>query len=241
MARDPARSWVPSLTPVFNDLPVGGVAANIRPRVALIDLLVIKPQSGAVQLTAPEPCQEILAWLNDMPNSTELDLRTFIRDIPDFPKPGILFRDITPLLASPAAFREAIHRLCNPFRDQGIDVVVGAEARGFIFAPPMAMEMNAGFVPVRKPGKLPGETHCFHYELEYGEDSLELHVDDIKPGQRVLVVDDLLATGGTVDACCQLIEKTGAKVVACAFLIELKALGGAARIAPHEVFALLDY
>jgi adenine phosphoribosyltransferase len=176
-----------------------------------------------------------------MSNTTEIDLKTFIRDIPDFPKPGILFRDITPLLASPVAFRETIHRMCEPFRDKRIDMIVGAEARGFIFAPPMAMAMDAGFVPVRKFGKLPGETHCFQYEMEYGEDSLEIHVDGIKQGQRVLVVDDLLATGGTVDACCNLIEKTGAEVVGCAFLIALKALGGTERIAPREVFALLDY
>lgn len=176
-----------------------------------------------------------------MNKSTEIDLKSFIRDIPDFPKPGILFRDISPLLASPAAFREAIRRLCLPFREQEIDMIVGAEARGFIFAPPMAMELGAGFVPVRKPGKLPGETHCFQYELEYGEDSLEMHVDGIQPGQRVLVVDDLLATGGTVDACCKLIERTGAEVAACAFLIELSALGGAQRIAPRKVHALLKY
>ncbi len=176
-----------------------------------------------------------------MSDSTELDLTTFIRDIPDFPKPGILFRDITPLLASPEAFKETISRMCEPFRESNVDVIVGAEARGFIFAPPMAMELGVGFVPVRKPGKLPGETHTFQYELEYGEDSLEIHVDGIKEGQRVLIVDDLLATGGTVDACSKLIERTGAEVVACAFLIQLKALDGAAKLAPHEVFALLDY
>ncbi len=120
-------------------------------------------------------------------------------------------------------------------------MIVGAEARGFIFAPPMAMELGVGFVPVRKPGKLPGETHRFEYDLEYGSDSLEIHVDGVEKGQRVLVVDDLLATGGTVDACCKLIERTGAEVVACAFLIELKALNGTDRLAPHESFALLDY
>ena len=147
----------------------------------------------------------------------------------------------TPLLASPDAFRAAIAQLSEPFRDKNIDLIVGAEARGFIFAPPMAMELEVGFVPVRKPGKLPGETHCFQYELEYGEDALEMHVDGVEKGQRVLVVDDLLATGGTVDACCQLIQQTGAEVVACAFLIELEALGGAERIAPHDVFALLKY
>ena len=176
-----------------------------------------------------------------MSNPSEIDLKTFIRDIPDFPKPGILFRDITPLLASAEAFRETIRRMCEPYRDKKIDVIVGAEARGFIFAPPMAMELGVGFVPVRKPGKLPSETHKFEYDLEYGSDSLEIHVDGVEKGQRVLVVDDLLATGGTVDACCKLIERTGAEVVGCAFLIELKALAGAEKIAPHESFALLEY
>lgn len=176
-----------------------------------------------------------------MAHSTEIDLKSFIRDIPDFPKPGILFRDITPLLASPEAFAETIRQLCAPFEDKGIDIVIGAEARGFIFAPPMAMQLGVGFVPVRKPGKLPGETHTHSYDLEYGQDSLEIHVDGIKSGQRVLIVDDLLATGGTVDACCKLIEKMGAEVVACAFLIELEALGGAEKLAPHDVFAVLKY
>ena len=169
------------------------------------------------------------------------ELKSLIRDIPDFPKPGILFRDITPLLASADAFKETIRLMCEPFRNRGIDVIVGAEARGFIFAVPMAMELGVGFVPVRKPGKLPGETHSHSYALEYGEDSLEIHIDDVKPGQRVLIVDDLLATGGTIDACCKLIEKTGAQVEACAFLIELMGLGGAELIKPHEKFVLLKY
>lgn len=176
-----------------------------------------------------------------MPETTDIDLKALIRDIPDFPKPGILFRDITPLLASPDGFRFAIDQLCEPFRDEQIDIVVGAEARGFIFAPPMAMKLGVGFAPVRKPGKLPGETHVFSYELEYGEDCLEIHVDGVGPGQRVLIVDDLLATGGTVEACCKLIEKAGAEIVGCTFLIELKALGGAERIAPHPVHRLIEY
>jgi len=174
-------------------------------------------------------------------SEAKIDLKTYIRDIADFPKEGILFRDITPLLASPEAFRETIRQLCEPFRDQKIEMIVGAEARGFIFAPPMAMELGVGFVPIRKPGKLPGETHRFDYDLEYGSDSLEIHIDGVSSGQRVLVVDDLLATGGTVDACCKLIEKAGGEVVACAFLIELEGLGGADRIKPHECFALLKY
>lgn len=170
-----------------------------------------------------------------------LDLRQFIRDIPDFPKPGILFRDITPLLASAEAFCTSIRRLADRFRGQRIDVVVAAEARGFIFAAPLAVELGAGFVPIRKPGKLPFDTQAFHYELEYGTDTLEIHVDGVSSGQRVLVVDDLLATGGTVEACCQLIERLGAEVVACAFAIHLAGLPGAQRIAPREVFSLIRY
>ncbi|MCA9150149.1 MAG: adenine phosphoribosyltransferase [Planctomycetales bacterium] len=171
----------------------------------------------------------------------KLELRDYIRDVPDFPKPGILFRDITPLLADPAAFSAAIDAFAEHFRDASIDVIVAAEARGFIFASPLAIALNVGFVPIRKPGKLPFETHAFHYELEYGQDSLEMHVDGIEHGQNVLVVDDLLATGGTIEACCQLVEKNGAKVVACAFLIELQSLGGRARIAPRDVFRLVEY
>lgn len=170
-----------------------------------------------------------------------LDLRSFIRDIPDFPKPGILFRDITPLLADAKAFRECIRQLADHYAGQRVDAVVAAEARGFIFAAPLAVELGSGFVPIRKPGKLPFDTHAFHYELEYGTDTLEMHVDSVCPGQRVLVVDDLLATGGTVNACCRLLEKTGVQVVGCAFVIELLTLGGAPRLAPHDVFSLIQY
>ena len=170
-----------------------------------------------------------------------LDLKLFIRDIPDFPKPGILFRDITPLLASPEALRETVRRMADPFRDQTIHAVVAAEARGFIFAAPMAIELGAGFVPVRKPGKLPFDRHSFRYDLEYGSDMLEMHVDGVPPGASVLVVDDLLATGGTVGACVKLLEKTGARIVACAFAIELVGLGGAKAIEPHPVFSLIKY
>jgi len=170
-----------------------------------------------------------------------MDLKQFIRDIPDFPKPGILFRDITPLLANAGAFRAAIDQLAEPFRALRVDTIVAAEARGFIFAAPLALTLNAGFVPVRKPGKLPFDTHAFHYELEYGSDTLEMHRDGVQSGQRVLVVDDLLATGGTVDACCKLLEQSGATIVGCAFLIELMALQGAARIAPNKAFSLIRY
>jgi adenine phosphoribosyltransferase len=176
-----------------------------------------------------------------MSGEPALDLKQFIRDIPDFPKPGILFRDITPLLASPRAFAAAIDRFVEHYADRGIQNVVAAEARGFIFAAPLALRLQAGFIPIRKPGKLPFDTHAFHYELEYGTDTLEMHIDSVQPGQRVLVVDDLLATGGTVDACCQLLEKTGAVVEGCAFVIHLTDLGGARRIGHHEVFSLVEY
>jgi adenine phosphoribosyltransferase len=174
-------------------------------------------------------------------SSTALDLKKFIRDIPDFPRPGILFRDITPLLASPIAFRETIRRMAEPYRSRRIDAIVAAEARGFIFAAPLALELDAGFVPVRKPGKLPAKTHSFRYELEYGSDTLEMHVDGVSAGQKVLVVDDLLATGGTVSACCKLLAHSGAEIIGCAFVIELAALGGARTVAPHPVFSVIRY
>lgn len=169
------------------------------------------------------------------------ELGKFIRDIPDFPKPGILFKDITPLLASHGAFKRAIELMTDHYRDQNIDVIVAAESRGFIFAAPMALELQIGFVPVRKPGKLPFERRSHTYELEYGSDTLEMHVDGLKPGQRVLVVDDLLATGGTVSACCQMVEQSQAIVCGCAFLIELKFLNGAGKLAPHPVFSLIKF
>ncbi|MEE2780899.1 MAG: adenine phosphoribosyltransferase [Planctomycetota bacterium] len=165
----------------------------------------------------------------------------YIRSIPDFPKPGILFRDITPLLASPEALRATVEQLAERVRDLDIDVVAAAEARGFIFAAPLAIQIGAGFVPVRKPGKLPFDTHAFRYQLEYGTDTLEIHIDGVEVGQRVLLVDDLLATGGTIEACCHLIERAGAKIVGCAFVIELSALGGRNRIAPHDTISLITY
>ena len=176
-----------------------------------------------------------------MSDLTLLDLRAYIREIPDFPKPGILFRDITPLLSSPAAFRSAVVQLANPFRQSKIDVVAAAEARGFIIAAPVALELNAALVPIRKPGKLPFQTIAHSYDLEYGSDTLQIHTDAIPAGARVLVVDDLLATGGTVEACCKLVEKAGGTVVACAFLIELGELGGRRKISKYETLSLVQY
>lgn len=170
-----------------------------------------------------------------------IDLKQFIREIPDYPKPGILFRDITPLLANPAALVAASDALAAPFLDQKIDVVAAAEARGFIFAAPLAMRLGAGFVPIRKPGKLPFALHSFAYELEYGSDELQIHVDGVQPGQRVLLLDDLLATGGTTQACCRLLEKCGGEIVGCAFLIHLVQLGGQARLSPYPVHSVLRY
>jgi len=169
------------------------------------------------------------------------DLKQFIRNIPDFPKPGIVFRDITPLLADPKVFRDVTRRFADHFRDAGVTAVCAAEARGFIFAAPLAMEMDASFVPIRKPGKLPFDTKAFHYELEYGTDSLEMHTDAVHAGDRVLLVDDLLATGGTMEACVKLCQHTGAEVVGCAFLVELAVLGGRERLAPTECLSLIQY
>ncbi len=176
-----------------------------------------------------------------MSDTRNLDLKQFIRDIPDFPKSGILFRDITPLLAAPAAFGQCIQRMAEHYRGRRVDVVVAAEARGFIFAAPLALALNVAFVPIRKPGKLPFETRSFQYELEYGSDTLEMHVDGVTRGQQVLVVDDLLATGGTVNACCQLLDQCEAHIIGCAFAVELLGLEGAKHIGRHEVFSVIQY
>jgi adenine phosphoribosyltransferase len=172
-------------------------------------------------------------------NSSDLKLSDYIRCIPDFPKPGILFYDITTLLAAPEAFRLAVVEMANPFRRDKIDVVAAAESRGFIFAAPIAMELNAALVPIRKPGKLPFNTQSLTYDLEYGKDTLEIHADAITPGSKVLVVDDLLATGGTIEACCRLVEKVGGIVTGCAFLIELVDLKGAQKIAQYKTISLV--
>lgn len=176
-----------------------------------------------------------------MRSTTSIDLGRYVRSIADFPKPGILFRDITPLLGDAGALRETVRRLAEPYRRQAIDVVAAAEARGFIFAAPLAIELGTGFVPVRKPGKLPAKTCHLAYDLEYGSDALEIHADGILAGQRVLLVDDLLATGGTMQACCRLVEQCQADVAGCAFVIELVGLGGAERLAPYPTFSLLQY
>jgi len=170
-----------------------------------------------------------------------MDLGKYIRDIPDFPKPGILFKDITPLLAEPAAFRDAVQRLEAHYKGQPIDVLAAAEARGFLFAAPLALLMGLPLVPLRKPGKLPYRTHALQYDLEYGSAELHMHVDGVAPGARVLLVDDLLATGGTMEAACKLIEKGGGRVAGCAFLVELNFLKGRDRLRPHEVFSLVQY
>lgn len=172
---------------------------------------------------------------------TAVDLRDYIRDIPDFPKPGIRFKDITPLLASPAALRTTIEALATACESLQIDVVAAAEARGFLFATPLALALNVGFIPIRKPGKLPYHRVTRQYALEYGTDTLEMHSDAVTPGARVLVLDDVLATGGTMRACCDLIAQAGAQVVACAFVLELDFLQGRERLAPHPVISLLHY
>ena len=169
------------------------------------------------------------------------DLKARIRNVPDFPKPGILFYDITTVLRDPASFREALDRLAGPFEHQDIDIVVGVESRGFIFGGALADRLGAGFVPVRKPGKLPAQTLRATYELEYGTDSLEIHRDAILPGQRVLVVDDLLATGGTARAVVNLVKELGGVVYGVAFLIELAALNGRARLEGERLVSILTY
>jgi adenine phosphoribosyltransferase len=170
-----------------------------------------------------------------------MDLAKYIRDIPDFPKPGILFKDITPLLAHPQAFHHAIHLMHERYNGRRVDAVAAAEARGFLFAAPLALLMERPLIPLRKPGKLPYRTHALQYDLEYGSAELQVHIDGVSAGAHVLLVDDLLATGGTMQAACGLIEKAGGKVVGCAFLVELLFLNGREKLKPHEVFSLIQY
>jgi adenine phosphoribosyltransferase len=170
-----------------------------------------------------------------------MDLTRYIRDIPDFPKPGILFKDITPLLAEPRAFQSAIDQLHERYAGQPIDAVAAAEARGFLVAAPLALALQKPLIPLRKPGKLPYRTYSLKYDLEYGSAELQVHIDGIIAGHRVLLVDDLLATGGTMQAGCRLVEKALGVVAGCAFLVELTFLNGRDKLRPHEVFSLIQY
>lgn len=170
-----------------------------------------------------------------------MDLASTIRSVPDFPIAGILFYDITTLLKNPVALKESIDRLTAQYQNTGVDMVVGIESRGFIFGIPLAYNLGVGFVPVRKPGKLPAETIAESYALEYGTNTLEVHVDAVEKGQKVLIVDDLLATGGTAKATCNLVEKLGGQVVGLAFAIELTFLNGRDTLKGYDVFSLLQY
>jgi adenine phosphoribosyltransferase len=168
-----------------------------------------------------------------------IDLSRFVRDVPDFPKPGILFRDITPLLASPEAFHAAVVAMAAPYRGSSVHRVVGIEARGFMFGAAIARELGLGFVPVRKPGKLPGRTEKIAYGLEYGSDGLEMHADAFAPGETALVVDDVLATGGTAAAAVELVERLGARIAGLTFFIELESLQGRSRLPGRLAHAVL--
>lgn len=170
-----------------------------------------------------------------------MDLRAYIRDVPDFPKPGVLFKDIMPLVASPEAFAAAVDRLCAYAAAKRADSIAAAEARGFLFAAPMALQMKKPLIPLRKPGKLPGATRSYKYDLEYGSAELHVHADAIGAGARVLLVDDVLATGGTMAAACKLVEEVGGVVAGCAFLIELSFLNGRAPLAGRDVSSLITY
>jgi adenine phosphoribosyltransferase len=172
---------------------------------------------------------------------TMQDLKAAIRQIPDWPRKGILFYDVTTLLKNGQCFRQVVDALVAPFQDKPVELVLGIEARGFIFAPTVAYALNAGFVPVRKPGKLPAPTHRAVYQLEYGTDSLEIHQDAIEPGQRVLIVDDLIATGGTARAVADLVQVMGGIVLGFAFLVELEFLNGRDRLADYQITSVLKY
>lgn len=169
------------------------------------------------------------------------ELMELIADVPDFPKPGIIFKDITPLLGSPEGLSEAVEAISSEYADKDIDVVAGVESRGFIFGTAVACRMGLGFIPIRKPGKLPRDTVSAEYALEYGTDRVEMHTDAVGKGKRVLLVDDLLATGGTIEACCRLVEEVGAQVAACAFVIELDFLQGRKRLEGREILSLIHY
>ncbi len=169
------------------------------------------------------------------------DLSSLIRNIPDFPQPGIQFKDITTLIGNGPAFQQVINSMVERYQNAGIDAVAGVESRGFIFSAPIALQLGVGLVPIRKPGKLPAETYQIEYELEYGTSKLEIHRDALSPGMRVLLIDDLLATGGTIRAATQLVERAGGNVTELAFVIELTFLGGREKLAPYPVFSLIQF
>ncbi len=174
-------------------------------------------------------------------SSEQLELKRLIREVPDFPKPGILFYDITTMLKDATGLKIVLDRLADSYRGQKIDAVLGIEARGFIFAPALAYALGTGFVPVRKPKKLPAAVESYSYDLEYGSDTLEIHRDAISKGQNVIIADDLLATGGTAEAVTKLVEKLGGNVAGLSFVVELEFLKGRNRLAGYEVFSLLQY
>ena len=170
-----------------------------------------------------------------------LDLTAYIRDVPDFPKPGILFKDITPLLGDPAALKAAVQALAEPYRDANLASVAAVESRGFIFAAAVACELGCGFVPLRKPDKLPAETTSATYQLEYGTDTIEVHVDAIHPGDRVAIIDDVIATGGTAAAAVELVNGLGGNLVGISFLIDLAFLGGTAKLGDYPIHTVITY
>lgn len=169
-----------------------------------------------------------------------MDLTTYLRDVPDFPKPGIVFKDISPLLASPEAVTHCIDQMAELVADSGADRIAAIESRGFLFGVPLAMKLGIGFTPIRKPGKLPWKTNRIEYELEYGTDALEIHQDGVEAGHKVILVDDLLATGGTMKAACDLIEGIGGTVASCLFVVELSFLAGRDKLGNHPVHSLVD-
>lgn len=210
-------------------------------------MLTFRLRPLKVTFSARKPQSTVLGWrcITDIidfdPLEHLMDLKSVIREIPDFPKPGISFKDITTLLANPAALRHTIDLLEAKCKDMEPDYVVGIESRGFIFGMPLADRLNIGFAPVRKPGKLPAATHYAEYELEYGSDRLELHQDAFAPGSRVIVVDDLIATGGTAVATAQLIEKTGCELAGYGFVVELLGLGGREKLPKVPIVSLVQY
>ena len=169
------------------------------------------------------------------------DLTAYIRDVPDFPKPGILFKDITPLLGDPAALKAAVEALAAPYRDANLTAVAAVESRGFIFASAVACELDCGFIPLRKPNKLPADTTSATYELEYGTDTIEVHTDAIHPGDRVAIIDDVIATGGTAAAAVELVETLGGDLVGISFLIDLAFLGGTAKLGDYPIHSVIIY